>query len=413
MKACLHNEVTCVNSCDIVRKYRCASCSAVMMCACEEEFATRYLPHQITKTTDPHTRESIPVTHGFQPAVCNACRGLPEDACPRAPTHGKMTKIRRYYWREIHVAAIRRFGEWCEQHGHSDWLIASGQHRGVFQSIEKEVIEDIKRQHASAPKYSMTEPSQAEILDRYDVEITRLDAEFETVEGRPLVKTETGDACPPEVLAQRHFERQGYQVILTESRPFHVLFGIFFWMVFQDPDDPFVRLVGFGSRTDFDAGTKPNIIETLLPKDFGAPAYASRRKAAIDEHFATFPDTYEEMQWLFDLWLDPSKDLRQYLWAHAQGDIDCARQVLAALPVETTKRILRYLIENYWKRYCGWPDLLAWRADEYLFAEVKASRDKLSADQRRWIADNHDCLKLPFRLIKIHRQNARKGGRNG
>jgi hypothetical protein len=67
----------------------------------------------------------------------------------------------------------------------------------------------------------------------------------------------------------------------------------------------------------------------------------------------------------------------------------------------------------YWKRCCGWPDLPAKCGDEIFFAEVKASRDKLSADQRRWIADNQHCLKFPFHPVKILRQNPRTGDRNG
>jgi hypothetical protein len=34
---------------------------------------------------------------------------------------------------------------------------------------------------------------------------------------------------------------------------------------------------------------------------------------------------------------------------------------------------------------------------------VKSSGDKLSDDQKRWIEDNHRRLKLPFKLVKIHK----------
>ena len=65
--------------------------------------------------------------------------------------------------------------------------------------------------------------------------------------------------------------------------------------------------------------------------------------------------------------------------------------------------MLRYLIGGYWDRYVGWPDLLLWRGEEIMLVEVKSSGDKLSADQMRWIADNHDLLKVPFRIAKLHR----------
>ncbi|MCC6479871.1 MAG: VRR-NUC domain-containing protein [Sphingomonadaceae bacterium] len=41
--------------------------------------------------------------------------------------------------------------------------------------------------------------------------------------------------------------------------------------------------------------------------------------------------------------------------------------------------------------------------DEFVFVEVKSSSDRLSEDQKRWITDNSNCLKLPFRLAKIHK----------
>jgi hypothetical protein len=66
--------------------------------------------------------------------------------------------------------------------------------------------------------------------------------------------------------------------------------------------------------------------------------------------------------------------------------------------------VLRYLLDDYWGRFCGWPDILFYQDDgSYFLAEVKSSGDKLSGDQKRWIADNHDRLGLPFRLVKIHR----------
>ncbi len=95
--------------------------------------------------------------------------------------------------------------------------------------------------------------------------------------------------------------------------------------------------------------------------------------------------------------------LRQYLWAHRQGDLERARQLLRILPAVSTVQMLKYLIEDYWGRYLGWPDLLAWQGDEFLFVEVKLSPDKLSDQQRRWVEQNQARLHLPFKLAKIHR----------
>jgi hypothetical protein len=76
----------------------------------------------------------------------------------------------------------------------------------------------------------------------------------------------------------------------------------------------------------------------------------------------------------------------------------------------TINSILRYLVDSYWANYVGWPDLVAYRIGEWFFAEVKSSHDKLSDDQKHWIEQNHARLKLPFKLIKIHRA-ASQGGK--
>lgn len=77
--------------------------------------------------------------------------------------------------------------------------------------------------------------------------------------------------------------------------------------------------------------------------------------------------------------------------------------MLEILPPADVLSILRYLVANYWHHYLGWPDLIVYRGDEFFLAEVKASGDKLSDEQKVWIANNRTTLKLPFRLIKVHK----------
>jgi len=59
-----------------------------MICACEEEFAKRFLPHQISEGQEYKTRRRIPVTIGFQKSICNTCRNIPEEAYPKAEIYG-------------------------------------------------------------------------------------------------------------------------------------------------------------------------------------------------------------------------------------------------------------------------------------------------------------------------------------
>ncbi|WP_394842279.1 VRR-NUC domain-containing protein [Pendulispora brunnea] len=106
----------------------------------------------------------------------------------------------------------------------------------------------------------------------------------------------------------------------------------------------------------------------------------------------------------FDHSFVESVPLRQYLWAHRPESNDIARKLLTILPPEHVARILRCLAGDYWRHYLGWPDLIAYRMDEYCFLEVKGSGDKLSENQKTWIDANRRELLLPFKIVKVHRR---------
>lgn len=160
----------------------------------------------------------------------------------------------------------------------------------------------------------------------------------------------------------------------------------------------------FGERTSFeDGGVSTSQMFAALPEDFGTPGFGLRRKAEIDSFFSLrLPAEPDALLAAYDAGLDSSYSLRQYLWAHRENDAERARRLLRHLPVASVHRILRYLIDNYWQRYLGWPDIFAWRGKEHLFVEVKLSQDKLSEEQRLWI-EQSAALQLPFAILKIHK----------
>jgi len=141
----------------------------------------------------------------------------------------------------------------------------------------------------------------------------------------------------------------------------------------------------------------------IFARSFGSPGYGKRRARQIDHHLARLASERDELIWTFRYWLEYSGDLRQYLWAHRNQDVERARKVLEILPPLTVSKILKYLVGSYWDRYCGWPDLLVYKEDDFFFAEVKSSSDKLSEAQKRWIKNNYEELHLPFKLVKIHK----------
>lgn len=400
-RTCKHGKIACINTFEFIRKYRCKSCGAVMMCACDEPFGRRFLSHQLDSGTELETQRCLPVTAGFQPNICRECRGLPAEATPVASIYGRTTKVRRYYWREIFFETTHRFAAWEESGGISPDAAA------MRKKIEKEVVAEIHKAHLESPKYDMSEPSAADIIERYGVEVVNLHATYAGDPKKGAVIARDGGVSSAEACAENHFRLLGYEVMKLESVPFHVLSGVFMWLLIQDARDDRQRFVGFGNRTAVDTGVAMPVVYTSLPEDFGAPGYGRRRAHAIKKHLTLIPPDRGEMLWLFDYWLSGSGALRQYLWAHRETDIVRARRLIEILPPETIKRILEYLVASYWKRYLGWPDLLVSKGEEFFFAEVKSSSDKLSDDQKDWIAGNAENLRLPLKLVKIHRASKR------
>lgn len=398
--ACAHEQVSCLNQYELVRKYRCVVCSQVMMCACDEPFGRRFVAHQLAIGCERETQAYIPVDLGFVPNVCPECRGLPPVPAPLAEGFGCTSKIKRYYWRELFFQQMLRQAEWNEAHTHA----STEERKVVIAAIEAEALREIKARHATSPKYMFSEPSQAEVFERYDVEVEAVDVAYSDQPVKGAVIRLGDETVSPETYVSHLYQREGWSVMPLESTPFHALFGVMMWLLIQDGGDPLVRIVGFGDRHAYEANRKKRPIWTPLPDDFGGEGYAARRKEQIASHFELFPDDREGMLWLFDYWRPMSSDLRQYLWAHRESDVDRARRLIEVLAPAQIVSILRYLVADYWKHYLGWPDLLLQRGDEILLAEVKSSKDRLSANQKRWIADNHEHLRLPFRLVKLHRK---------
>ena len=402
MSSCAHPNVHCLNEHELIRKYRCEDCSAVMMCACDEKIGREHLPHQLGRAVEFETQQRIPVTAGFQTRICRECRRLPPIAHPKAESYGSASKIKRYYWRELAFKEMELLSDWLTSRG-SD-APNPAEKKEARDRFEKEALDEIKRLHERLPKYSFREESQAEIIRKYGVEVIDLAAAYAAnPPERGAAVLDGGGLCTIEEFASRYFRKLGYQTLFMESVPFHVLFGTFMWLLIQDAGDPRTKMVSFGDRLVYEARQPPKLISMIHPLDFGRAGYAQRRAEAIDEHFALIKNDRAELRWLFDYWLQPSAPLRQYLWAHREEDIARARQLIEILLPEAITRILRYLVGAYWDRYLGWPDLLVYRDAEFFFAEVKSSGDKLREAQKRWIADNHRHLKFAFKLIKVHK----------
>ncbi|MGI9487179.1 MAG: hypothetical protein ACR2RF_15135 [Geminicoccaceae bacterium] len=199
--SCKHGTVTCLNQHELIRKYRCADCDGVMMCACDEEFGCRFLAHQLDYGVELKTQGRVRVTLGFQIDVCNACRGLPLVPAPAAAIPGRTSKIRRFYWREIFFAETGRMAKWQEANRDA----SPEETQSVQRVIQKEVLDELKTLHAVSPKYDMSEPSQSEILKRYHVDVEAFYPEYTTSPSKGSVVIWEREVVSPETFAARQY----------------------------------------------------------------------------------------------------------------------------------------------------------------------------------------------------------------
>ncbi len=371
------------------------------MCDCEREFALRFLPHQVTVGTDLRTKRRIPVTLGFQYSICNTCRNLPEPAAPKSPAAGPTSKIRRYYWREIHKLAVVRFAEWAEKEGTPDLSPFSSAGREAWEEIEESAVEEMKALHRSAPKYQYEAESTARFVAENAIEVVHLSAAYGPTTGPRAVVIDAGRELNVDEFVAAHYRSTGWTVVRLESKPLHALFATFLHQLINDATDPESSLVGFG-RPKRDGGEEEEVW-MQFPLDFGSAGYGSRRAAEIEREIQLLPRTREELLWLFDYWLEPSANLRRYLHADEDDTRSRARVIVEALPPETIRRILEFLVGSYWERYLGWPDLLVHNERGFCLVEVKSARDKLSPVQMRWIAENKEHMHLPFVIVRVDR----------
>lgn len=378
-----------------------------MMCTCDEERGKAFLPHQLQFGARLESQERVPVTLSFVTSVCNECRGLPVEAHPVASIPGRTSKIKRYYWRELAFREHELFEEYGGKPDNYIYEIGEIESDTVRKAREQALV-DIKNLHETNPKYSYQEESTDSVISRCGVSVRNAHVEYVQDGNRKSKVSHDGVLLTIEEYAETIYRSLGYDVLFLESMPFHVIFSVFTWLVIQDPDDQNVQMSGFGERSAYEADRSKNPIWVPLPSDFGTSDYAKRRSVQIENHFEMLLEGKEDLLWLFAYWLPYSEGLRQYLWAHREEDISKARKVIEILEPLTILKIVWYLLNNYWKRYLGWPDLLVFNASGYLFVEVKSSKDKLSEEQKYWIENNSGELHLPFEILKIHRASAQQ-----
>lgn len=286
MIECAHKNTRCINEYELIRKYRCDECGTVMMCACDEEIGTKFLPHQLVSGTVLETQERVPVTAGFLAGLCTECRGLPPEAHPVAAIPGRTSKIKRYYWRELAFREMELYEQYGGDPERYIYELDDPNEQSVIGRARIQALKDIKSLHNTARKHEYTEKSTAQVLEDYDIEVINIHADYAEDEGRKARIRYQEALLTVEEYVEEKLQAQGYRTVFLESSPFHVLFAVFMWMVIQDPADSQVQMAGFGERSAYEESREKNPIWVPLPDDFGTPGYNTRRALEIERHFS-------------------------------------------------------------------------------------------------------------------------------
>jgi hypothetical protein len=417
---CEHLNRTFVSPWESLRKYVCSDCGAIMTCACDEDIAVFVTPYQASRGRDQWTRDEATVTDPLVPNLCHDCRGEISPAYPRAAHRGASSKVHRYYWHEIWKDTQLEFLAWCRTSnlplfgpdGKPRLIYYHREHAEQYEAIQASVVERWKVRHEQNPRYDFTRPSDDDIIRSFEVTVENIDACYVTSPDRfvrvlPIGATDPTGAVQVEEFVAGRVRTDGRKVMFCESLPFQALYGSLMWLWIQSPSDPRLRPHGFGGRDGVGAN-EHGLIWMMMSHDFGSPAHARRRDQELQAHLDWLPDDLDRLLWAYDYWQEPSRPLRQYLWAYSEEDQERGRTLIEVLGPKRIKLIMRYLADDYWGRYLGWPDLVSWRESssgpqDVEFIEVKSSKDNLSDDQRSWIEGNHKNLHLPFRIAKVHR----------
>ena len=408
---CAHEHVTCLNQYETIRKYRCADCGGVFMCACEQDWALTFLPHQTRAGSELGTGLRPPVS-GFAPGLCSECRDETPQRHPVAAIYGRKGKIERFYWREIRRDSYLAMLAYLKERGERVTDVFDFQKRfpGVEEELERAAKKAWQIRHRQSPRYDTREQTEASFLARVSVPTREVRADYVQIShrGRTIGKWRAGTEqnVSAEELVAGVLETEGYRVLSCERKLISVWVATFLVDVVQDPSDPRQQLVMRGSTRNWKRGRPTPQIRFHLPADFGSAQYYLRRQTQFDDALDALSDV-KDLSAEFERRTERAQLLRDYLWAADDAAEPLARSALAIIPRETVVSALRWAIANFWARQPGWPDLFAWNDLGYHFCEVKSPHDELSLEQMQWFEWAVEHAHVPCEIARVKPKNTR------
>jgi len=397
----------------MIRKYLCAECGGVFICECDRLIALQFLPHQTRFGVESGTQRRLPVS-GFAKGMCSECRGLKEEAHPRAAIYGLKGKVERYYWREIFKTICQTAHDWMQQQGVQTKNI--NEFRSKFPQKYKELDKLARRYwqeyHKKRPKYSMKEETEAEFLSKVKVTSREIFAEYVQIgKGDRRLGwwiNSAGQLCSAERIVIEYYKSLGYDVRTCERKLITIWVATFLAPVIQDFSDPLLRCGFRGSTRGYTMHNRNTpIICIWKPGDFGSQEYYRRRHKEIEYWLEKMEHT-EDLPRLFEKLLDESTLLRDYLWVNEDTHVELGRTGLRVVPPEVILKCIKWAIQDFWNRQSGWPDLFVFRNAEYLFVEVKSPLDELSSEQMNWFRWATEESHIPSEICRLKKSSLPK-----
>ena len=224
---------------------------------------------------------------------------------------------------------------------------------------------------------------------KLEIETETIEAPLSVINGKRAFLNTSGKECSTEEFAVDYLLNQGWQAIYTEVRFWEAVFALALWEeIFESP-------------SSFD---KINDIPTDL---FSGSVFFKSRQDKIEKKLNLLASAkmgdYLRIQ------------LRQYgkywtriLYGFPKGDFsygeflksDSVYEFLQLFPTSQCLMIVSRLAQDFNKNRSGLPDLVAWKAGQYQFVEVKKVKEGVRPGQTAWLSWLSES-KIPCKIIRV------------
>jgi hypothetical protein len=308
--------------------------------------------------------------------------------------------VERYYWREIDKTYWEMISKWLAEKRIpiENSLLFESKFSEEAKLMKREAKRIWQKRHEEAPLYVINEPTETAFLSEVKVPERHLTAKYVQAQenGKKIGKwtSQVGTPCSIEEVVADWYKAKGFSVKKCESKLISVLVGTFCSSIILEP------------RT----GTSYRLPANIAI-DFGSEEFSKRKSEDFGKLISTLEHA-EGLERLFEELLQPSADLRHYLWVSDDEAVELGRVAIRAMPQSMIIKCIKWGFQHFWERRPGWPDLFVFKDRSFLFVEVKSAlarhHDKLSLAQMNWFRWALEA-NVPCEIVRLREEceNAR------